>query len=79
MTFSQWKTARAVAVVGVLTAALGSAGVAQTPVPGLGTWKLNVAKSKYSPGPAPKSATVTFSTAAQVQTESESADSAAKG
>ena len=23
----------------------------------LGTWKLNVAKSKYSPGPAPKSAT----------------------
>jgi hypothetical protein len=47
MTFSQRKTARAVAVVGVLTAALGSAGVAQTPVPG--TWKLNVAKSKYRP------------------------------
>ena len=23
--------------------------------PDLGTWKLNVAKSKYSPGPAPKS------------------------
>jgi hypothetical protein len=65
MTFSQWKTARAVAVVGVLTVALGSAGVAQTPVPGLGTWKLNVANSKYSPGPAPKSATVTFSAAGQ--------------
>ena len=65
MTFSLWKTARTVAVVGVLTAALGSAGVAQTPVPGLGTWKLNVAKSKYSPGPAPKSATVTFSAAGQ--------------
>ena len=26
-----------------------------------GTWKLNIAKSKYSPGPAPKSATVTYS------------------
>ena len=28
--------------------------------PALGTWKLNVAKSKYSPGPAPKSGSVTF-------------------
>lgn len=26
----------------------------------LGTWKLNVAKSKYSPGPAPKSLTISF-------------------
>jgi hypothetical protein len=26
----------------------------------LGTWKLNVAKSKYSPGPAPKSLTLTW-------------------
>ena len=26
-----------------------------------GTWKLNTAKSKYSPGPAPKSTTVTYS------------------
>lgn len=25
-----------------------------------GTWKLNVAKSKYSPGPAPKSGTLTY-------------------
>jgi len=25
-----------------------------------GTWKLNVAKSKYSPGPAPKSVTITY-------------------
>jgi hypothetical protein len=29
--------------------------------PILGTWKLNTAKSKYSPGPGPKSSTVTFS------------------
>jgi hypothetical protein len=26
----------------------------------VGTWKLNVAKSKFSPGPPPKSATVTI-------------------
>ncbi len=31
----------------------------------IGTWKLNVAKSKYSPGPAPKSQTVTFAAAGQ--------------
>ena len=29
--------------------------LAQTPAPWLGTWKLNVAQSKFSPGPAPKS------------------------
>ena len=28
-----------------------------------GTWKLNVAKSKFSPGPAPKSMTVTYTPA----------------
>ena len=28
--------------------------------PFLGTWKMNPAKSKYSPGPAPKSATMTY-------------------
>ena len=28
--------------------------------PALGTWKLNVAKSKYSPGPAPKSGSLTL-------------------
>src|SRR5262245_55263355 len=33
----------------------------------LGTWKLNVAKSKYSPGPAPKSATVVTSVAEQTR------------
>ena len=29
----------------------------------MGSWTLNVAKSKFSPGPAPKTATVTFSAA----------------
>jgi len=28
---------------------------AQTPAPWMGTWKLDVARSKFSPGPAPKS------------------------
>jgi hypothetical protein len=28
--------------------------------PSSGTWKLNLAKSKFSPGPAPKSSTVTI-------------------
>src|SRR5687767_9628439 len=28
--------------------------------PAVGTWKLNVEKSKYSPGPAPKSQTLKF-------------------
>jgi hypothetical protein len=28
--------------------------------PAAGTWKINLAKSKYSPGPAPKSTTVTI-------------------
>ena len=65
MAFVQWKTARWVATVIVLTAALGSGTVAQTPVPGLGTWKLNVARSKNSPGPVAKSGTVTFSTIGQ--------------
>ena len=30
----------------------------------LGTWKLNLAKSKYSPGPAPKSLTLKFESTA---------------
>ena len=43
----------------------------------IGTWKLNVAKSKYSPGPAPKSQTVKFEAAGQgvtVSTEAVGAD-----
>jgi hypothetical protein len=40
-----------------------AAGVqAQAPKGIAGTWKLNLAKSKFSPGPAPKSMTVTYST-----------------
>jgi hypothetical protein len=33
--------------------------------PFIGTWKLNLAKSKFSPGPPPKSQTVTFEAVGQ--------------
>ena len=36
---------------------LGSMVLAQSPNPQIGTWKLNVAKSKYNSGPASKSGT----------------------
>ena len=64
MTLTQSKIVRAVAFA-VALAAMGTLGSAQTPVPGLGSWKLNVAKSKFSPGPAPKSTTVTFTAVGQ--------------
>jgi len=38
---------------------------AQAPDPRIGTWKLNVAKSKYSPGPAPQSQTLKVEPAGQ--------------
>jgi hypothetical protein len=33
--------------------------------PSVGTWKLNVEKSKYSPGPGPKSSTITIESAGE--------------
>ncbi len=36
-----------------------SVATAQSKDPAFGTWKLNVAKSKFSPGPAPKESTLT--------------------
>ncbi len=39
--------------------------IAQTKDPFVGTWRLNVAKSKYTPGPAPKSVTATYESAGQ--------------
>ena len=58
-------TVRSFASVIAIAMALASSGLAQGPDPRIGTWKLDVAKSKYSPGPAPKSGTVTFSAAGQ--------------
>ena len=43
----------------VLVALAATVGAQADPM--LGTWKLNVAKSKFSPGPAPKSLTIVIS------------------
>ena len=61
---SRWPVA-----AGLLVAALSASGLAfQTGVKGdpvVGTWTLNVAKSKFEPGPALKNSTVTFSPAGE--------------
>jgi hypothetical protein len=44
------------AILGALTTSV----MAQTTDPAMGTWKVNLAKSKYTPGPPPKSLTVKF-------------------
>jgi hypothetical protein len=56
------RTRTLVAGVSVLIAlvALAATTTAQGKEPWVGTWKLNLAKSSYSPGPAPKSSTVTI-------------------
>src|SRR5215472_671136 len=47
--------------------------------PAIGTWKLNVAKSKYTPGPTPKSATITYEeTADGIKRTGESVDAEGK-
>jgi hypothetical protein len=60
----------------VLTSALVVTVSAQAS-PEVGTWKLNVAKSTYSPGPAPESQTLKYEAAGQgvkVSTEGVNAD-----
>jgi len=42
-------------LVGALMSLFAMDATAQVPEAWLGTWKLNVAKSKFSPGPPPKS------------------------
>jgi hypothetical protein len=44
----------------VATSLLVLGSIAQAADNQAGTWKLNVAKSKYSPGPAPKEGTLTI-------------------
>jgi hypothetical protein len=47
--------------------------------PAIGTWKLDAAKSKYTPGPAPKSATITYEeTADGIKRTGESVDAEGK-
>ena len=50
-------------VAGILMATGSSPVWAQAKDPQYGTWKLNLAKSTYSPGPAPKEGTVTIEAA----------------
>lgn len=50
-------------VVAVVLAAMASAATAQSKDPLVGTWQLNAAKSKYTPGPAPTSAATTIEAA----------------
>jgi hypothetical protein len=60
--------ALAFGVVVALGVALGADIVglsAQASDPRIGTWKLNVAKSKYSPGPAPRSNTLKIEASGQ--------------
>ena len=52
-----------VLAAGVLMAAVLA--TAQSKDPFVGTWRLNVAKSKYSPGSPPKSQTTTYQAAGQ--------------
>src|SRR5262249_45899703 len=47
------------AAVLVLSASAASLAIQQAD-PFVGTWKLNLAKSKYDPGPAPKSTTAVY-------------------
>ena len=49
-----------VALAGLIMIAAALAAQAQAPKGLAGTWKLNAAKSKFSPGPAPKDMTVTY-------------------
>jgi hypothetical protein len=50
-------------LAGMMMVVFGSVGMAQPNDPAYGVWKLNLAKSKYSPGPAPKEGTVTIEAA----------------
>ena len=58
----------------LLSSAVLLAAQADQSSPFTGTWKLNVSKSKFSPGPAPKSETVTIAADRKVSVETVGAD-----
>jgi len=60
-----WQISAVAVAAALVIAPMGGATFAQTPDPVIGKWNLNVAKSKYSPGPAPKSAMATVSAAGE--------------
>ena len=68
-------TALVMIVIGISVVELA----AQRADPIIGTWELNVAKSKYTPGPAPKSETRTYVVAGQeIKVSSTGVDGAGK-
>jgi hypothetical protein len=54
------RTVSGVLAVALCAMALGASVLAQAPEGLVGTWKLNPAKSTFSPGPAPRSMTITY-------------------
>jgi hypothetical protein len=59
------RLARVTTTLAVVVMAAAVIASAQAKDPFVGTWRLNVAKSKYSPGPAPKAQTATYEAAGQ--------------
>ncbi|HYN05772.1 MAG TPA: hypothetical protein VES67_00135 [Vicinamibacterales bacterium] len=59
------RTLRCATVLAIFVALFGIRSAAQATDPIIGTWVLNVAKSKFSPGPAPKSESRTYVVAGQ--------------
>jgi hypothetical protein len=57
-------TLMSIALLSLVACASPQASFAQTS-PLIGTWKINLAKSKYSPGPAPRSGTTIFEAVGQ--------------
>jgi len=58
-------TLRCTTVLGIFVALFGIRSTAQGSDPIVGTWELNVAKSRFTPGPAPKSESRTYVMAGQ--------------
>ena len=59
------KLARVTMVLGAGMLTVAVLATAQAKDPFVGTWRLNLAKSTYSPGPPPKSTTSTYEAAGQ--------------
>jgi hypothetical protein len=59
------RLARVTIILATAVLTIAVLATAQTKDPFVGTWGLNVAKSKYSPGPVPKSVTATYEVAGQ--------------
>jgi hypothetical protein len=58
-----WIRRSSLGLAAIMVIASSVTAAAQPSDPMYGTWKLNVAKSKYSPGPTPKEMTVTIEAA----------------